>query len=191
MQRLRTGTIIMLLLCLLMGMTGCSSKQQETPPPAAPPAVSDAAAPPDSSHNNPETPPAAAQEPAPPAPAVAPAIKNNTPPAGNGEASGQAALVLGRVHDEKTNQITALDTKYKAGERFYYRFDNGIPFGAESILLQYEAVPSGEVLNKYSITVDPARTYDWATISFKQPGNYKLVFMVNNVARASADFTIE
>lgn len=179
----------MVLLCLLMGMAGCAPKQQETPGPT--PVVSDVEAPPQSSANQPETPPTAAPETAAHAPAVNQSITNNTPPASNGEASSQATLVLGRVRDENTNQITGLDNTFKAGEKFYYGFENGVPFGAESILLQYEAVPSGEILNKYSITVDPALTSDWATLSFKQPGKYKLVFMVNNAVRVSTDFTIE
>lgn len=189
-QKLKKRTIIMLLLCLLMGMAGCTPQQQAAPEPAVPPVVSDVAAPPDSPVNTPEPPPAAGKN-ASPAPAVVPAVKDNASVSGNGEVSSQAALVLGRVHDEKTNQITDLDNTFKAGEKFYYRFDNGMPFGVESILLQYEAVPSGEILNKYSITVNPALSSDWATISFKQPGKYKLVFMVNSAVRASADFTIE
>lgn len=176
-------TIIAVVLCIVLGMAGCAAQQ---PPPAQDqlPAAPETAGPPDASVAAPDAPPAAS-EPAAPQGAAAPAVKDNAP------APGQASLALGRSHDEKTDQITDLATTFKAGEKFYYRFDNGGPFGVESILLQYEAMPGGEVLNKYSIAVDPARAFDWATISFKEPGQYRLVFMIGNEVRAGADFSIE
>ncbi len=184
-------TAMIVLSCLLLGMAGCASKPQESAAPAAAPAVNEPAAPAENPSTGQQDPPAAPTE-----PSKNPAVKPNAtlPPNASGEpatAVQQPSLILGRGRDEGSGQVTQADTKFKAGEQFYYGFNNGVPFGASSILLQYESAQSGEVINKYSITVDPAQTYNWAAISFKEPGQYKLVFMVNNTIRASQTFTIE
>lgn len=202
MKTANKATIILVLSFLLLGVSGCAAKPQETAAPAETPSVTEPAAPSGNSSTGSQQEPDEQTQP-PEEPVTPPKVSqpdgkpNSGQPSGSQPSSGQVAapqqpsLVLGRGHDEESNKVTEPDNKFKAGERFYFGFDNGVPFGVSSILLQYESAQSGEVLNKYSIAVEPTQSYSWATISFKEPGQYKLVFMVNNTVRASQLFTIE
>jgi|GEM_PF-3724056 hypothetical protein len=201
--KVKKAAVILLLACFLLGVAGCAGKPQESAPPEETPAVTEPAAPAEHPSAGEQQEPVEETQP-PDKPVTSPQVAqlNSSQPSGgkaNGEqpdngqvtAPQQPSLVLGRGHDKENNKITDPDTKFKAGEQFYFGFDNGVPFGVPSILLQYESAQSGEVLNKYSIAVDPNQSYNWAGISFKEPGQYKLVFMVNNTVRASQVFTIE
>ncbi len=188
MKQLRKIVVITLLCGVLITAAGCAEKPAETfGPSAASNNSANVESPPDTA----ATPSASQQPVTPSSPPAAPAVI--APPATNGQTDNaqQASLILGRARDESTKQITQPAASFKAGEQFYFGFNNGTPFGSDTLHLQYESALNGEILNKYAIKVNPDQSYYQAVLSFKQPGQYKLVFIVEDTVRASQVFTIE
>lgn len=193
MRRKKAFVITVLLLIMVLIAAGCSRSSNPTPVATAP---EDTAA--QSGASEQTTPPAATQDPAASAGAQNTEQPQQTtpgdekkPPSTQPTTAPAASLVLGKGQNTQNGEITDVSTTFKAGEKFYYRFDNGGPFGVDKLSLQYADPASGTVINQYGIYVDSTSRYDSATMSFKTPGAYKIIIQVNGVERASKVVIIE
>lgn len=194
MRRKKAFVITVLLLIVVLIAAGCGRSSNTTPVATAP---ENTAAPGAVSEQT--TPPAVTQDPAATAgaqntgqPQQTTPGEDKKPPSTQPTTTAPAAsLVLGKGQNAQNGEITDVSTTFKAGEKFYYRFDNGGPFGVDKLSLQYADPASGTVINQYGIYVDSTSRYDSATMSFKTPGAYKIIIQVNGVERASKVVIIE
>lgn len=103
--------------------------------------------------------------------------------------TGGASLTFSTQRDDKTLELKDPGTTFKAGQEFYFVFNNNGPFNSNEIKVELLDT-NGKSMVSQAYTVKQDSTMYSNTMGFDKPGKYQMKAYINDKVVAKQDLII-